>query len=179
MIVAIHVLTSVVCAGALLAQGQPPPKVTFSSPPPSEMVQIDGSKNPELIPQWNVWQFAFRVIATGSKTIPTDVLVQLSTDEADVLRTIAESDEKNDVECQARVLKLVPLLQTSDASTVNQRTREINLECRAFTLRARDRVLEALRLQGQTALAAWVESIKADMHVSVPKKELAFFRQPQ
>jgi len=179
MILARHVLTSVLCASLWHTQGNTPPKITFSNPPLSEMVQIDGSKNPELIPEWNVWQVAFRAIAGGAKTIPTSVLVHLSKDEADLLRATAESDEKNDLECQGRVLKLVPLLQTAEATTVNERTREINLECRSFTLRARDRVLEGLRIQGQAALVEWVESNKAGMRVSVPKKELAFFRQPQ
>jgi hypothetical protein len=179
MILAAPVLTSVLCAGVSPVQGKTPPKIIFSSPSPSEMVQIDGSKNPELIPQWSVWQFAFRVIAGGTKAIPTEVLVHLSNEEANLLRATAEADEKNDIECQTRVLKLVPLLQTDEAATVNERTREINLDCRAFTLKARDRVLEGLRPQGQAALNDWVESNKVGMQVSVPKKELSFFRQPQ
>jgi hypothetical protein len=179
MVMATHVLMSALCASTMLTQGKTPPKVTFSNPSPSEMVQIDGSKNPELIPQWSAWQFAFRVIAGGPKVIPSVVLVHLSKDEADLVRAAAESDDKNDTECQARVLKLVPLLQTEEAVTINERTREINLECRSFTLKTRDRVLEGLRPQGQAALIEWVESNKAGMQVSVPKRELAFFRQPQ
>ena len=161
------------------ASKQPVPKVVFSNPPPSEMVEIDGSKNPELIPQWSVWGFAFRVIAGGSKAIPTAVLVHLSKEEAELLRAESDVDGKNDADCRERVLRLVPLLQTEEAKTVNDKTRQINLECRWQTLRVRDRVLAALSAEGQAALTAWVESNKLGMHVSVPKRELAFFRQPQ
>ncbi len=179
MVMATPVLLSVLCATAVHVQDKTPPKISFSNPAPSEMALIDGSKNPELIPQWHAWQFAFRVIAGGPKVIPSVVLVHLSKDEAELLREAAESDEKNDTDCQARVLKLVPLLHTDQAVTVNERTREINVECRSFTLKTRDRVLERLRSQGQAALVDWVESNKAGMQVSVPKRELAFFRQPQ
>jgi hypothetical protein len=160
-------------------QEKTPPKVVFSNPKPSEIVQIDGSKNPEMIPQWNVWGYAFRVIAGGPKAIPTVVLSHLSDEEAALLHKEAETDEKNDVECQERVLKLIPLLSTDQAKIVNEKTREINLDCRWQTLHARDRVLAGLSPEGQAALVAWVESNKAGMHVSVPKRELAFFRQPQ
>ena len=47
------------------AQGKTPPKVVFDNPPSSETVEIDGRKNPEMIPQWDVWQAAFEIIAEG------------------------------------------------------------------------------------------------------------------
>jgi hypothetical protein len=168
-----------VCATALLASQEPSPKIVFSNPPPSEMVKIDGSKNPELIPQWSVWSFAFRVIAGGTKAIPTAVLVHLSKEEAELLRREADVDVKNDADCRERVLRLVPLLQKEDAKTINEKTREINLDCRWRTLGSRDRVLAGLTAEGQAALSDWVESNKAGMQVSVPKRELSFFRQPQ
>ena len=169
-----------VCAElAARSQDKPAPKIVFSNPPPSEIVHIDGRKNPELIPQWSVWGFAFRVIAGGSRAIPTVVLVHLNSDEVDLLRKEADTDEKNEAVCQERVLKLVPLLKTDEARTVNEKTRAINLECRWETLHSRDRVLAGLRPEGQTALIAWVESNKAGMQVSVSKREYSFFRQPQ
>jgi hypothetical protein len=159
--------------------GKTPPKIVFSNPPASEMVQIDGAKNPELIPQWHTWGFAFRVIAGGPKAIPSVVLIHLTKDEADLLHREAEADQKNDEECQRRVMRLVPLLSTPEATTVNEKTREINLDCRWQTLRARDRVLQGMAAEGQAALTSWVESNKTGMQVSVPKAELDFFRQPQ
>jgi hypothetical protein len=170
-----------VCANSAKppSQDKTPPKVVFSSPKPSEIILIDGSKNPEMIPQWSVWGFAFRVIAGGPKAIPSIVLSHLSNEEAALLHKEAEADGKNDAACQERVLKLIPLLRTDEAKVVNERTREINLDCRWQTLHARDRVLKGLRPEGQAALIAWVESNKAGMQVSVAKRELAFFQQPE
>jgi hypothetical protein len=77
------------------------------------------------------------------------------------------------------VLKLAPTLNTEEARFINERTQEINLDCRWQTLRLRDRVLAGLGPLGQTALSQYVESTKAGMRVFVPRNELAFYRQPQ
>jgi hypothetical protein len=174
-----HAAQGVRADAATQAPGKASPKVVFSNPPASEMVHIDGAKSPELIPQWHVWGFAFRVIAGGPKAIPSVVLVHLTKDEADLLHREAAVDQKNDEACQDRVLRLVPLLSTPEAKTVNEKTREINLDCRWQTLRARDRVLQGMSAEGQAALTNWVESNKTGMRVSIPKNELDFFRQPQ
>ena len=41
-------------------QDKTPPKIVFDIPPLSERIEIDGKKNPELIPQWDVWQSSLR-----------------------------------------------------------------------------------------------------------------------
>ena len=151
----------------------------FPSPRPSEYVHIDGGRNPEMIPQWATWAFAFRVIAGGSQLIPTVVLRHLSDEEAAEVLTAATADRKTDAECQERVLRLRPLLLTAQAQTINEKTREIQLDCRRRTLRIRDRLLARLRPEGQIALMQWVESTKSGMQVSVPKRELAHYQQPE
>jgi len=173
--------TRVVCADGAgpRAQGKTPPRVVFSNPLPSEILHIDGSKNPEMIPQWRVWGYAFLVMAGGYKLVPSVVMDHLSEKEAAVLLKAAADDQKYYVECETRVLKLAPLLQTEEARTINEKTREINLDCRRQTLRLRDGVLAALSPEGQAALMQWVESNKAHMRESVPKRELVFYQQPQ
>ncbi len=166
-------------SSATQTPGKTPPKVVFSNPLASDVVQIDGAKNPEMIPQWHTWGFAFRVIAGGARAIPSVVLMHLTKDEADLLQREAEADQKHDEECQQRVLRLVPLLSTPEATTVNDKTKQINLDCRWQTLHARDRVLQRMTVEAQAALTGWVESNKTGMRVSVPKAELDFFRQPQ
>ncbi len=44
------------------AQDKKPPQVVFDIPPMSERVEIDGRKNPEMIPQWDVWHAAFELM---------------------------------------------------------------------------------------------------------------------
>jgi hypothetical protein len=153
----------------------------FSDPAPSEYVHIDGSRNPEMIPEWSTWEFAFRTIAGGSKLIPTQVLQFLSGREAELLLEEALASQERDAACQARILRLKPLLTRETAKKIDERTREIQIECRWQTLHARDRLLAALEdnPEGQMALIQWVESTKSVTRVSVPKAELAHYRQPQ
>ncbi len=58
-----------VCAAAVSGHAQTPtskPPPRFGTLPGEEMVHIDGSRNPEMIPQWAIWEHAFRVIAGGT-----------------------------------------------------------------------------------------------------------------
>lgn len=157
---------------------EPPPKVVFVVPQPSEMVQIEGRKNPELIPQWNAWENAFRTIATVSN-VPTHVIKHISADESAALIAAAREARDNLQAIELKVSKLIPMLSTPEAKLVEEKTREINLEYRWQTLRLRDRVLALLQPEGQTALNNWVEFNKSGMTVYVPKNELEFYRQPQ
>jgi hypothetical protein len=146
----------------------------FVIPPPSEMVHIDGRKNPEMIPEWAAWEFAFRVIAGGSRQLPTDVHRHVSKDDAALIVAEAVENQKRDKACQDRMVRLYARLQTESAD----KTREIQIECRWQTLYARDRVLAALQPEGQAALAQWVESTKETTQVTVAKRELAHYQRP-
>ncbi len=52
-------------------QDKKPPQVVFDIPPISERIQIDGSKNPEMIPQWDAWQAAFQIMEKVGICRPT------------------------------------------------------------------------------------------------------------
>ncbi|MEN3339727.1 MAG: hypothetical protein V7647_3403 [Acidobacteriota bacterium] len=52
-----------------LASRQHPPPTSWN-----DLVQIDGARSPELIPQWSVWGYVFRVLAGGPRQLPTSVL---------------------------------------------------------------------------------------------------------
>jgi hypothetical protein len=160
------------------AQAKTPPKVVFDIPPIAERIEIDGRKNPEMIPQWDAWHAAFEIMARKSD-LPTEVWKALSKEERALVLEAAKEDAKNLLACQERVLQLMPTLQTEEARLINERTQAINLEFRWQVLRLRDGVLATLGLPGQTALSQYVESLKEGMRVFVPKKELAFYRQPQ
>ena len=160
------------------AQDKKPPQVVFDIPPVSERIQIDGSKNPEMIPQWDAWQATFEIIARVAN-LPTDLVEHLSKDEMELLRAAAKENAEDQVACQQRVLKLAPMLKTAEARHINERTQEINLECRWQTLRLRDRLLGSLGALGQAAVSRYVEANKAGIRVYVPRNELAFYRRPQ
>ncbi len=171
-------LVAFVALFALHPDAAQKPPAQFSLPAPSEWVHIDGAKNPELIPEWNVWKHAFMVFAVGSD-LPTDVIKHLSKEEAAAVRAAAAQHQKDKAACEQRGLKLQALVATESASVINRRTEEINLDCRWQTLRLRDHLLESLGPEGQAALRQWVEGLKAGIHVSVPKAELDFYLKPK
>ena len=144
-----------------------------------EMIEIDGTKNPELIPEWSAWGFTFRVIATGSRQLPSSVHVAVSKAEAALLLTEADRLQNLDRECQDRVVKLHSLLGKEKDDALDARLRDITLECRWAILHARDRVLEQLNPEGSAALSAFVVSTKAATSLTIRKQDLARFLEPQ
>jgi hypothetical protein len=166
---------------ALVSAGGPTPVAgqTVDAKRRPEIIEIDGGKNPELIPEWSAWGFAFRVIATGSRQLPSSVHFAVSSDEAAMMMKEADQLQKVDQSCRERVVKLHDLLGKEKDDVLDRRLREITLECRWATLHARDRVLEALKPEGATALIAFVASSKVGTSVTIPKKDLARYLEPQ
>lgn len=156
-------------------QGRTP---RFSSPPPSEWVHIDGSKNPELIPEWSIWQRGLQILARSS-ALPTTILQQFTSEESALLKKETAEELARDAACQRRVLKLAPLLAMEKARILDEKTKVIQLDCRQQTLDARDRLLARISPGAQVALAEWIEALKAGTRVSIPKKELAHYLQPR
>lgn len=154
------------------------PPVAIGAQPP-EMLQVDGSKNPELIPQWNVWGYVFRVISGGPRQLPSSVYHLVSREEEALVMKEADAVQKTDAGCQARAAKAVALLGQETMAAVDARIRAISVECRRETLHARDRVLSALNPAAAAALAAFAESTKAGTSISVPRKDLARFLEPE
>jgi hypothetical protein len=154
------------------------PRVEFSVPPPSEWVHIDGSKNPELIPEWSAWDSAFRIVVTAGN-LPTAVLQMLTKEEAAAIKAAANQHGKATADCEARGLKLMQFLGRETARVINEKTQELNLDCRRQTLSLRDRSMERLRPDARVALTQWVEELKKGMRASVPKAELDFYLQPK
>ena len=144
-----------------------------------ETIEIDGSKNPELIPEWSAWGFAFRVIATGSRQLPSSVHAVVSTEEATLLLKQADRLQKFDRECQNRMVKLHSLLGKEKDDALDARLRDLTLDCRWATLHARDRVLEQLTPEGGAALMAFVASTKVGTSLTIRKQDLARFLEPQ
>ena len=166
----VSVLTSVA------ARSQAP---VASAPSKSEILQIDGSKNPELVPQWSVWGYVFRVFAGGPRQLPTSVLRLVSKAEESLVMREADAVQKIDADCQARLTKVVALLGVESMATVDGRVREISVACRRETLQARDRILAGLNPEAAAALMAFAESTKAGTSMSLPRKDLARFLEPE
>jgi hypothetical protein len=169
----------VIAGGATLsAQSSPQPssKNPFVIAGPSERLEIDGSTNPELIPEWYIWETFFRQLHTAG-TIPS--ALNLTTSEERFLQMELEQYAKSNQRCQQDIERLRPLLGVASNAEVNDKQRAIQLECRRRSLEIRDRLLAGVRPEASVAIAAWVENLKARVEISVPKRELAHFRQPR
>jgi hypothetical protein len=172
------VLAALAATATSNAQGAAPPGSRDMRAPP-EMMEIDGSKNPELIPQWSAWEFAFRVIAGGPRELPTTVHRLVSIDEGAMILREAEMATKIAAVCETRMGKLRVLIGKERASVLDARAREVTLDCRRQTLDLRDRVLAHLNPEAQAALRAFVESTKAGTSLTVRKNHLARFLEPE
>jgi hypothetical protein len=143
------------------------------------MLHIDGRKNPELIPQWNAWGYAFRVFAGGPRQLPTTVLERVSKAEESFVMAQADLVQRVDAGCQERLGRLAARRQIEKPDALARQVRALTLECREATLQARDRVLAALNPDAQLALIEFVESTKAGTSITIARSELARFREPE
>ena len=174
------IIACVISSGVSLAAQAPPqqpsPKNPFFIVPPSERLEIDGSKNPELIPEWYIWETFFRQLHTAG-TVPT--ALSLSADEERVLRMELEQYRKSNQQCQSDIERLRPMLGVAPVKDINEKQQAIQLECRRRSLDIRDRLLAKVRPEASVAITGWVENLKTGIEISVPKRELAHFRQPR
>ena len=174
--VAAFVISSGASVAAQAAAQQPSSKNPFVIVPPSERLEIDGSKNPELIPEWYIWETFFRQLHTAG-TIPT--ALTLTTNEERFLQMELERYSKSNQACQKDIERLRPMIGVAPVKDINEKQQAIQLACRRRSLEIRDRLLAAIRPEASIAVAAWVENLKTGIEISVPKRELAHFRQPR
>lgn len=157
-----------------LAQGRPGGRASF------DIVRIDGAKNPEMIPEWSAWEFALSVLAKGPGEIPAELIPHYSEQESAILLKAAAAQRQREADYHARVKReLFPLNGKEPKERIEALSREMALEYRWQLLHARDALLEALNPAAQAALRAWVESTKKGTTISILRKDLPFFRQPQ
>jgi hypothetical protein len=146
---------------------------------PPEIVHIDGSKRPDLIPQWSAWGFVFRILAGGPRQLPSVVYRLTTTDEAALLLKEADAVQAVDKACHEKVVRLRASAGHDKTDALDRRLREITVDCRQRTLDARDRVLRSLNAEAAAALIDFVESTKSGTSLSIPKRDLARFLEPE
>jgi len=149
-------------------------------PRPEDIVVIDGSKNPELIPQWYVWGYAFRVFSGGRRELPTSIWFLVSKEETQLVMKEADAVQKSDADCADRAIRTHGLLKKGESlKSVDVKMHAITVECRWKTLQARDRILDGLNPEARIALVKFVEECKQGMTITVPRGGLARYFEPQ
>lgn len=161
-----------------------------------DIITIDGSKNPEMIPQWSAWRSVFDAITRvtthvgesglrGEDAMPTVFCRGPSHQERLVLMKDAEDAVARYKDCEAQAVKARDQLLANgiaDAKSLQHAKdtmSDINMECRRVTLDSRDHLLQKLSPETQTVLLAFVEHLKKGTVIEVAKSDLAKFRLPE
>jgi hypothetical protein len=173
--IALVVLTSVVESVRLSAQAKP-------ASADDKVITIDGSKNPEQIPQWLAWQEALRVMGMPAQLdlpIPTSIWHVTTAEERDFIRKESVQSLEREDEVGAQAMKIFQSVTQETRAGDEERVRQLDLRRKQAILDARDRLLIKLTPEGQSALRGFVEEVKKGTKVFVLKSQLADYMKPE
>ena len=172
----------------VLLSGSQTTQVPGTGPAASDLLVIDGKKDPAQLPEWLVWEHAFMQIAMlkDKDTSITLALKQgLAKEEFGLLEREALAQ---DGRLEKAVKEAEPLQEqfkkrdpndTKLMSSLNDQMQDLNVRYRRNTLDARDRVLQALRPESQQVLSEWLGELRASIIVRVSKRDLERWRAPE
>lgn len=169
-----------------LSSAQKPGGRTPASNAEPEMVEIDGAKNPELIPEYLVWATGFQTLALMKEhniRAGEKFLTRLTLSDPDAALVFGEADRHmaRSNRCHEKGAAIF-----SDMSAQKRKIGEIEaamqantLECRWALLMAKDRLLESMSPEGRDLLVRWMLDERVKLKSFVVKSDLEFFRQPR
>lgn len=145
------------------------------------MVEIDGAKHPDELPDYLVWSHGFSRLATIKAKNMRLALATLTLSPEDLKLAYAESEkqEERDQQCGESTRRVVESLKGAGRLKVEAAVRPLILECRWAVLHARDRLLSAMSFDGRITLELWMLEARRTIKAYVPKSDLEFFRQPR
>jgi hypothetical protein len=155
---------------------------TASPQADADVVTIDGSKDPAMVPDWAAWLAAFRFMsmpATPVEPIPT--VIHRATTEAErrAIRKEAIGVIARETELSARGLELQKRLTKDNVAQLVEMAESLEMERRREALNARDRLLGMLSGPAQSALLTFVEQTRRQYRATVPRSELTQFMLPR
>ena len=149
-----------------------------------DIITIDGTKNPELIPQWSVWRTSFEFLAKDDREqLPTVVVRAITPEQARALMQAAKAATTRFADCSNRVYEREMALWREkpdlDIEAVNTKMTAGHIACRRDILEARDSVLANLDPVGAAALSGFVESKKGGWTTTLKRKYLKTYLLPE
>ncbi len=153
----------------------------------SDVVLIDGSKEPGQIPEWTTWEHGFMGLAQWKgrdSGFNYDLKAQLTAAEFDALEREASAQSDRRARLEAKAVTLRKALDVDSgrkeaAEAFDAQAFELELAYRREVLAARDRLLKALSADSQAAVQSWMNELKHDMTARVLKSDLARWRMPE
>lgn len=151
---------------------------------PEGFVKIDGAKNPELLPEYMIWQNVFSGLGTvKEKSIPLPVGALKGTprDRERIFEAATWHVEqaKQCIERQRRRVDMLRAQTKPKPQDIDAAQKEVILECRQEVLDRVASLLSQLSDEARLSLLEWAEESKSGMWAVVPKSELEFFRKPR
>jgi hypothetical protein len=171
------------CAALLLFSAWALEGHSSQYPAAKDVIHIDGLKNPELIPEYVLWEHGFGGLAIIKQQNMPTALASLSLSPEDLALVWKEAalqktrEEHSAVEQRKRRDALKA--QGIKPQELLRELQKVILEYRWSVLNARDRLLAAMTPEGQAVLLAWIQARGAKITASVPKADWEFFRQPR
>lgn len=183
LIVTVHTLTPALRGEEVAAsRGMIAPQTKAEK---AKFVEISGKTNPELIPQYLVWESAFRTFAQRASIEGFDLSIghslTMTPKERDRLELYAKADVARDAQCVTALERLREQgrIERTTASELERRGQAIILEYRYQTLAAVDALYAELGPDARASLDAWIARHKTAISVTVPQDQLRFFRLPR
>ena len=148
-----------------------------------DYVTIYGAKNPELLPEYLVWQNVLAGLGImKTKQLPPPHTLTASAAEWDLMFAAGVWHLQQREECMQRQQKRVDALRTSRKPTLTEidaAQKEVIVECRQEVLDRVSALLDKLSEDARASLLAWAEASKPGMFAKVLRSELEFFRKPR
>ncbi len=150
------------------------------------MVEIDGAKNPELIPEYLVWSTGFQTLAllkAHNIRLGEKFLTSLTLSDHDAALMFTETDRHmaRSNRCQEKGAAIFRDMsaQKRTIAEIEAAMKASTIECRWALLMAKDRLLQSMSPEGQDLLVRWMLDERAKVKSFVVKGDLEFFRQPR
>jgi hypothetical protein len=145
------------------------------------MIEIDGAKNPEAIPEYLAWTLGLSGLSIIKRNNIVTAIEELGLSPADAALAFAEGERqgKRDQECSSRTRPIAESMRGQRGDKIEAALRPEILKCRWAVLDAKDSLLSSMTPEGRVALTAWVLAGRKDIKSLVPKEDLEFFRQPK
>lgn len=183
LVVAVAVLLGSRQTAAAQAQGQrPDPAIpTVASAVPGGMVEIDGAKTPDALPDYVVWTQGLSAFSIIKRDNIVTAMQETRLSDADLALALAEGErqDKRDTECADRTRPIAESMRGQKVEKIEAAVRPEVLKCRWAVLDAADRLLASMSPDGRIALTAWIMDRRKGIKVYVPKSDLEFFKQPR
>jgi hypothetical protein len=160
--------------------------ITSSAQQPNA-IEIDGSKSPELIPEYLVWSYAFHFLH-NQRSNPRVVdslkhryLPMPAADYELLWRTVAKVNEReaDHYKVQKETFDLAMNAPEGEKRRRRDEFRDSVVQMRQDILDLADDLMKQLSPQGRTALEAWKESRRATITATVPRNEMDYFKRPR